>query len=383
MGVLRILLSLLAHRLAALVPRRDDVWAFGARGGTRFEGNAKYLFLHVANREDGVRPVWITANDDLVADLREAGYPARNASSLRGTWTLLRAGRVFVTGALTDVPVWPTGGAEIVQLWHGVPLKRISTDSAAFADASLGERLAKRYVYRQFDWVTVTATALADRFASAFRLPVSKMAVTGYPRTDVLFREVPDATLGFDGSVMEEVASLDAERVVAYFPTYRNDPERAPATAVDFDALDSFLADRDATLLLKFHPAQTPDVDLDAHDRIRLLPAGTDPYPLLEHVDVLLTDYSSIYFEFLLLDRPVAFYAYDRPEFEAANGLYFDYDEYAPGPVATEFEELSAALDRCFEDPGAHADQRERVREEMFDHRDGRSAERVCALVEE
>jgi CDP-glycerol glycerophosphotransferase (TagB/SpsB family) len=383
MGALRVLLSLFAHRLAFLVPRRDDVWAFGARGGTRFEGNAKYLFLHVANRDDGVRPVWVTENADLIAELRAEGYVARRASSVRGTWTLLRAGRTFVTGALTDLPVWPTGGSEIVQLWHGVPLKRISTDSETFDDASLPERLAKRYVYRQFDWVTVTAAGLADKFASAFRLPVSRMAVTGYPRTDVLFRDVPDATLGFDGRVLDEVAATDADRVVAYFPTYRNDPDRAPASALDFAALDAFLADRDAVLLLKFHPTDEPAVDLDEFDRIRLLPSDLDPCPLLEHVDVLMTDYSSIYFEYLLLDRPVAFYAYDRPAFEAANGLYFEYEAYAPGPVASDFGGLTGALERCFEDPSAYAEQRQRVRDEMFDHRDGRSAERVCALVED
>ncbi|WP_323191774.1 CDP-glycerol glycerophosphotransferase family protein [Halostella sp. PRR32] len=384
MGAFGVLLSLLAHRLAVLFPRRDDVWAFGSRGGTGFEGNTKYQFLHVANRDDtDVRPVWITEDEDLVSELRDEGYGARRASSLRGIWTLLRAGRVFVTGALTDVPIWPTGGAEVVQLWHGVPLKRISTDSAAYADASLPDRLAKRYVYRQFDWVTVTSAGVSEHFASAFRLPLSRMAVTGYPRTDVLWRDVPGATVGFDGRVLDDIADFDAERVVAYFPTYRNDPDRTPASALDFAALDAYLADRDAALLLKFHPADQPDVDLDDFDQIRRLPSDADPYPLLEHVDVLLTDYSSIYFEFLLLDRPVAFYAYDLPAFEEANGLYFEYDEYAPGPVATDFDGLTAALDRCFEDPSADADHRRRVRDEMFDHRDGRSAERVCALVED
>jgi CDP-glycerol glycerophosphotransferase (TagB/SpsB family) len=383
MGAFGVLLSLVAHRLAFLFPRRDDVWVFGARGGTRFEGNSKYLFLHVADRDDDVRPVWITESDDLVTELRAEGYAARNASSLRGVWTLLRAGRVFVTGALTDLPVWPTGGAEVVQLWHGVPLKRISTDSEAFGDASLPERLAKRYVYRQFDWVTVTASGLADNFASAFRLPVSRMAVTGYPRTDVLLGDVPDATIGFDEGVLDDVAAIDAEHVVAYFPTYRNDRDRAPATVLDFDALDAFLAERDAALLLKFHPADKPEVDLGEFEQIRLLPSDADPYPLLEYVDVLLTDYSSIYFEYLLFDRPVAFYAYDRPTFEEANGLYFDYESYAPGPVATDFEGLTAALERCFENPAAYDEQRQHVRDEMFDHRDGRSAERACALVED
>jgi len=372
--------SFAAHRGAHLVPRDDDLWAFGCRGGERFEGNAKYLFLHVAERDDlDVRPVWLSHSDETVAALRERGYEACRTDTAEGLATLLRAGRVFTTGGFTGLPLWPTGGAEVVQLWHGVPLKRISADGPQFERASPFERLSRRYVYRQFDRVAVTGRRFVDVFRSAFEIDADRIAVTGYPRNDALFREIPGFDVGQDRTLHDEVAALDGP-VFAYLPTYRED-STSPADAVDFDALDDFLADRDAHLLVKFHPFEDHDVDAAALDRVRFLPPEFDVYPALRHVDALVTDYSSVYFDYLLLDRPVLFYAYDRDSYEAESGLYFDYETATPGPIAADFEALLDALDDCAVGTDDHADARAAVRDAVFDDVDGRSAARVVDLV--
>ncbi|WP_226011280.1 CDP-glycerol glycerophosphotransferase family protein [Halomicrobium salinisoli] len=372
--------SFAAHRAAHLVPRDDDLWAFGCRGGERFEGNAKYLFLQVAERDDlDVRPVWLSESDETVAALREHEYEAYRTDTTEGLRTLARAGRVFTTGGFTGLPLWPTGGAEVVQLWHGVPLKRISADGPQFERASPFERLSRRYVYQQFDRVAVTGRRFVDVFRSAFEIDADRVSVTGYPRNDALFREVPGFDVGQDRALHDAVAALDGP-VFAYLPTYREDGT-APADAVDFAALDGFLADRDAHLLVKFHPFEDRDVDAAALDRVRVLPPDFDVYPALRHVDALVTDYSSVFFDYLLLDRPVIFYAYDRDAYEAESGLYFDYEAATPGPIADDFDELLAALDDCAAGIDGHADARETVRNAVFDDVDGRSAARVVDLV--
>jgi CDP-glycerol glycerophosphotransferase (TagB/SpsB family) len=379
-GLVGSLLSLFAHRLAFLLPRRDDVWAFGSRGGGDFEGNSKYLFLHVAAREDlDVRPVWLSESAETVATLRRHGYDARRTDTLRGVATLLRAGYVFITGSFTDVPTWPTGGATVVQLWHGVPLKRISRDGPTYADVSLFDRLSRRYVYRQFDRIVVTGERLTDVFASAFGVARDRIVVTGYPRNDALFGAIPGFDVGQNRSLYDEIAADDGP-TLAYLPTYR-DGDRPPADAIDFAALDELLGARDATLLVKFHPFEQPDLDVDAFDNVRFLPAEFDVYPAFGHVDALVTDYSSIYFDFLLLDRPIVFYAYDRAAYSADHGFYVDYDTHAPGPIVTEFDGLLSALDRCLDGDDSYADERAAVREAVFDHVDGNAAARVVTAV--
>ncbi|WP_122088544.1 CDP-glycerol glycerophosphotransferase family protein [Halalkalicoccus subterraneus] len=374
MALLREACSLLAHRLARFVPREDSLWVFGSRGGERFEGNAKYLFLNVA-REGDARPVWISKREETVAELRANGFDAHRADSLRGRMAMLRAGVVFVTGTMTDMPLWPTGGAYLIQLWHGVPLKRIATDAPSFAAFPLLERLRLRYTYHQFDALTLTAAGFADSFRSAFRIDPD-FPVTGYPRNDALAREVPGERIRQDDDLLDAIADIDADRLVAYLPTYR-EGECAPAEHVDFERLDAFLADHDAAMLVKFHPFNEPDVDGERFDSLRFLPAEFDVYPTFREVDALVTDYSSVYFDYLLLDRPVAFYAYDREEYAERPGFNLDYDEVTPGPVAETFEELLDALEELFESPEAHTEERERVRRLAFDHADDRAAERV------
>lgn len=377
MGALRALrsgLSLLAHRLAHLVPRDDSLWAFGARGGHQFEGNTKYLFLHVAS-EGEARPVWISRSETTVRELRAHGFEAYRAGSLRGRLTLLRAGTVFITGTMTDLPLWPTGGTHLVQLWHGVTLKRIAADAPRFAEFSAFDRLSQLYTYRQFDAITLTAAGFGEYFRSAFRTDVD-LPVTGYPRNDALAREISGEQICQDDDAYDAVASIDADRLFAYLPTYRDD-DSDPTKHVDFEALDAFLAEHDAAMLVKFHPFNEPDVDAGRFDRLRFLPPEFDVYPALRHVDALVTDYSSVYFDYLLLDRPVVFYAYDREEYAADPGFNLDYDEVTPGPIAETFDELLRALEEVGSSSDAHAAERERVRRLAFDHADGRAAERV------
>ncbi|WP_336345845.1 CDP-glycerol glycerophosphotransferase family protein [Halalkalicoccus ordinarius] len=369
-------LSLLAHRLAHLVPREESVWTFGARGGERFEGNAKYLFLHVAN-EGGTRPVWISKRERTVRDLRAEGFEAYRADSLRGRWLLLRAGTVFVTGSMTDLPLWPTGGTRLIQLWHGVTLKRIAADAPRFAELSAFDRLSRLYTYRQFDAITLTAAGFGEYFRSAFRTDAD-LPVTGYPRNDALVREVPGERVCQDDDAHDAVAALadDVDHLFAYLPTYR-EGDADPASHLDFEALDAFLAERDAAMLVKFHPFNDPAVDAERFGRLQFLPPEFDVYPALRDVDALVTDYSSVYFDFLLLDRPVAFYAYDRESYADDSGFHLDYDEVTPGPVAGTFDELLRALEEVRSSPEVYAEERERVRRLAFDHEDGRAAERV------
>ncbi|ADJ15862.1 CDP-glycerol glycerophosphotransferase family protein [Halalkalicoccus jeotgali] len=371
-------LSILAHRLVHPLPRDESLWVFGTRGGEAFEGNTKYLFLAL-QEEESIRPVWLSKRAATVHELRENGFEAYRTDSLRGRLTMLRAGVVFVTGTMTDMALWPTGGARVVQLWHGVPLKRIAADAPSFEEFSIRERLGLSYTYRQFDALTLTAAGLADAFRSAFRID-SDLPVTGYPRNDALFREIPGEDVGQPESARGIHEDIDAERLLVYLPTYREDGSD-PGEHVDFERLDRFLAERDAALVVKLHPFSDPDFDPDRFDRIRLLPAGSDIYPLLRETDALVTDYSSVYFDFLLLDRPVAFYAYDRERYEHRPGFYHAYEQLTPGPVAETFDGLLDALDLVLDSPEAHADERERVRAWAFDHHDDRSAERVREYV--
>ncbi|WP_435174869.1 CDP-glycerol glycerophosphotransferase family protein [Halorussus sp. AFM4] len=346
--------------------RDESLWVFGARGGAAFADNAKYLFLHVAAEHPDVRPVWLSKDPGVVRDLQAAGFEAYHRCSPRGLLLTLRAGVVFLTQGHRDLAMPATAGAFTVLLWHGVPLKRVSWD-AGFRDLPAPVRAAHAEMAGRFDLLTVPGAGVADAFASGLRIDRDRMVLAGYPRNDALFASIPREEVGVDAAALDRIRALAADqRLVFYLPTFREWTDASPADRLDVGRLDAFLAERDAALVVKTHPRDTVALPDGLSNVVRLSEA-TDVYPFLRHADALVTDYSSVYFDYLLRDRPLVFYAYDVDEYRARRGFYFDYESVAPGPVARTFDELLAALDRAL-DPAADpdADRRTAVRARLL-----------------
>ncbi|KTG08147.1 hypothetical protein AUR64_00800 [Haloprofundus marisrubri] len=367
------------------IGRDDSLWVFGARGGSDFGENSKYLYLSVAADRTDIRPVWVTKNRDIVRELQTHGYEAYHAFSPRGIWLQLRAGTVFLTHNLKDVNRFAVGGATLVMLWHGVPLKHVSWD-AELAERPRPVRALSRYLYDQYDLVTLTGSGARESFRTGFGLGDDHFAETGYPRTDVFFEEIPGATLCTDETELRRVERLAADHDVwLYMPTFRENPAARAPNHVDFAALEELFAERDAYLVVKLHPKEELDTDLSAFEHLVELPPSVDVYPLLAATDGLITDYSSVLFDYLLLDRPVVCYAYDLAAYRAERGFYYDYDEVTPGPVAHEFDGVLAALETALDgdDDDEFAAARRTVRERFFDGDSGGYADAVYRAVSE
>ena len=333
----------LVEQLSWLWSRDERLWVFGARGGDGFVDNAKYLYLWTLQNDAEIRPVFLTKDDETIRTLQDAGYEAYHAHSIRGRLLTLRAGVVCVTQGLRDVQMGATAGATLVQLWHGLPLKTIGWD-AEWADEPWAVRRCHRYMAAEIDLVTVPSTAAIEPLSSGLGIDPERFAVTGYPRTDVFTDEIDVPNVTVDEQVIETVeAHGDDQRVVCYLPTYRSSGTSF-VDALDVETVGEQLVDSDAQLYIKAHPYEPVSAAAD-HPRVHWLPASVDPYLVLGHADVLVTDYSSVLFDYLAVDRPIVLFAYDRAEYIAERGLYFEYESIAPGPIATDSPSLCSALD--------------------------------------
>ena len=129
--VVRQLVALPVGLAGRVVPRDPALWAFGSTSGRRFADNPKHLFLH-CHSADGpgpkVRAVWLSQNRDVVRAVRALGLPAEHCWHPRGLWTALRAGVYLFDCRALDVHPSAGHGAFKVNLWHGVPLKKIECD---------------------------------------------------------------------------------------------------------------------------------------------------------------------------------------------------------------------------------------------------------------
>jgi CDP-glycerol glycerophosphotransferase (TagB/SpsB family) len=392
--------------VSLVVPRSKRIWAFGSWYGGRFADNPKYFFLHCASRErDAVHAVWLSMSSTVVRRIRALGFPAYHRLSPSGLWYALRAGVYIFDCRVMDVSSVASSGAVKVNLWHGVPLKMIERDipqaNNALAQANHGSPLVKAankvlrpQLSEKYDYILGTSRATCERFAKAFGVERQQVLDGGYPRTDVLLSRDDDARFRMpeEERVIEQCRAYarDGVRVMLYMPTFRdwrNDADRV--IPIDWKALDEALQAHGGALFCKLHPNDQARVpDLSAMRRIHLIPSSVDPYPILKHTDALISDYSSIFFDYLLLDRPLVFYPYDLDDYRKySRALYDDYDSVTPGPKATDAAGLQRTLTTLLssydEQARRYAAEREAVRSRFYEHVDDRASARLFDALRE
>lgn len=371
--------------LSMAVPRRDDLWVFGAAGGSSFSGNPKYVFLHAHETADDIEVVWISADAETVRTLQSRGYPAYHRGTIRAKYVSLRAGCAIVSHGIQDLVWWGVGGATVVQLWHGVSFKKKRWISEMERERlNPVETYFLRYVLWRCDYVAVTSSELIEMHAEAFDVSTDDVLVTGYPRHDALFEDRDGFDIGVDDDPYDGVrAAAQSETVVMYLPTYR-DTDRDPLAEGDLATgeLDRALGRLDARMYVKLHPFTESDVDVHGYDRITLIEGDFDIYPVMRYVDVLVTDYSSVFSDFLLLDRPQVFYPYDFDRYVADDrDLYFDYRSHTPGPIVDDRAGFLDTLADLADGVDEHGDVRAELRAFFFDHVDGESSRRVFETI--
>ncbi|WP_394162221.1 CDP-glycerol glycerophosphotransferase family protein [Galactobacter valiniphilus] len=409
----RLPLYVLARPVQWLTPRSRREWVFGSGAG--LSQGAWELWQEVAAREPDARLTWLVANEAQAEQAVDAGVEFVAKDSWAGFWRTLRAGTVVVTHGLGDVNRYGSGGAFLVQLWHGIPLKRIHLDSpATFAlggrlPAAAGRILRGMYRLstRAISLFPVPSQLVGSRIASAFGLDPARIAVTGDPRDEALVAGTPASRRAASLRVLLGAGVLSGEererRLVLFAPTWR-DGEEDPTvpTEAERDALEALAQRLDALILFRPHP-----LGLGAYRRAiagapRLRMVSSEAVPdvnaVLSAVDALVTDYSSVALDYSLAGGHIVWFAPDRASYEKSRGLYEDYEattggheetwagviaqleaRLSGGPEAAASLAATEALrDRFFEvrTPGAPG----RVYEQVLARRDGGAAAASAGL---
>ncbi|WP_309103220.1 CDP-glycerol glycerophosphotransferase family protein [Microbacterium sp.] len=381
-------------RIATLLVPRGRRWVVGCGAGI---GDGALALWHVA-RAQGHDTVWLTASAREEADAAALGIRTVPKSSMRGWWETARAGVVVVTHGFGDVNRYGVAGAFVVQLWHGIPLKRIGLDSPATTQvpnvpgAPLLRRLVGLLYRRAAQRIRVLPVAShrsRGRLESAFGLGDERVVVTGEPRVDVLSAGSADERRAAASHRLSAViGDVAGSRVILYAPTWRDGaPDPAVPDAAQWIRIVGLLETLDATLLIRSHPlgegGYAPPLPTK---RVRMLGAGDlpDVTPVLAAVDLLVTDYSSLAFDVGLLAMPVLFLAPDAAEYAGTRGFYGRFEDVAGADAARNWDELLAQLERVLSNITEFSKRSERsatLSAEMHAFRDGRNALRVYEAI--
>lgn len=390
------LLLLPVYGLSFLMPRDKKIWLFGSTFGRRFADNPRYMYLYVSQHKEefGIRPIWISHDEKIVKFLNKNGYEAYMYHSLKGIWYALR-GKVYLFDNYSkDINFWQSAGSLKINMWHGIPLKKIQADNIFDKfrhPKNLFEKL-KNFPRNISDekpshYVLTTSENLKTIFSSAFR--TKNVFTSGYPRTDYLISKcIDNIFLKKEKTEFDFVQNFkeihgDSATVIYYMPTFR-DSEINFFDIMDLDELQKFLSEYKILFCVKLHPKsklkkEFLNIKKKKFKNIFVVDADSDPYVLLKITDVLVTDYSSIYFDFLLVDKPIIFFDYDKEEYiKKSRELYFDYEDMTPGKKVKNMKELMEAVKSYikyrkndFENViDEYSTDRERVRNLVFDEPD-------------
>lgn len=360
---------------------------FGAMNGRRYGDNSRYVYEWVLKNRDDIRPIWITLDQDVKSQLEKEGKPVRMATSVSGMKALFEAGAAMITNNFYDIalhPLFVPSSLPLIHLTHGMPVKGSAENKQ--------QRTAFEEAYKRKRSRLTEAKIHTSKFL--MNDPESEVnRVTGYPRNDPLVDPPKNARQQWDAYS----SGTESRSTILYAPTWRHGREPTnffPFDDVDPEELDDILRQIDAQLLLRPHRNELRMYDslrtqLENYatqcDRVRL--ATHDEFPdanaLLPFVDCLITDYSGIYHDYLLLDRPILFIPYDYEDYEHHNGFRYDYYDHLPGPAIDDFDEFTTAIKRAIEDDSYYREERRALKTKIHRYDDGESSRRVVELLDE
>ena len=374
--------------LGKSMPKRPNLVVFTGRTGNRLMDNVKYAFLHFVRHAPEMDSRFLTFDRDEHARLQKHGLPSILFGQDSSMETLASASLIICDDLWwkVDSPAYPLlANARAIQLWHGVPLKAIGfpeIESAVNMTPEKADYLHRGY--SGYDAVLSTSPFCTEHaFGRAFA--AREFPELGYPRNDVMLRE-PDADdmLSVDAKLYGELKQFrkNGGRTLFYMPTFRDEGyDPFSCGAVNLAALSRLAERMDARIVLKLHPyintgfAKLPE-------RVCEVDSKSDIYPLMAQCDALLTDYSSIYFDYLLLDRPLLFYPFDFERYTTSNrALLFDYEAMTPGDKAMNPADLLRIVEAALAGEDRQAEKRRALRAKIFTHFDGKSAARLADYV--
>lgn len=402
-GKAKNLVSLLLYWWNTAVPKENDLWVFSGFNKRSYMDNSKYFYEYVLEHHPELRAVWLTLDKSVFDKLTEEGKPVVMMRTPECRRILSRAA-IAVTDHFRMSDYDALSGlndrTKVVQLWHGVGLKTIgdlknttvpgvcfSNDILIADDDSKWTRIRKkiRYIrhayyrelFEKYFILVCPGKERIEQIAKPWNIPEKNCFLTGHPRNISL----------------HSMAQTVTPSGVLYAPTYRWSvpQEKAMVNQIveNAEMIQSVMEEADAMLTIRLHPHTWRNYskileDLEKQfDRI-CVDKEKDVYQALWKYSIVISDYSSIAYDFIMLDRPVVFFNYDYEEFLSREcKLNYDYDEYSPGVKTKTWEETLEAVTAYLENPTKDSAWRQRVRDEFFDMsvNDENNSERIVQEI--
>lgn len=378
--------NLWKYWIGALYIKSKNKWAFSAFYDKSYLDNTKYLFEFILKYHPEIDARWLTTNNSIYEILKAKGYPVLIASSKEGR-NFMRHCAIAVTDhfRVTDYNCRNGFNArtKVVNLWHGIGLKamtinssyrisnttaegaRLSDDIIINSNDSFLTRIRKkilyffrapfRELYENYFFFLTPGDVIKKCNAKVWKIPESATFDAGYPRNSKLYDDHNDSI---------------AKKII-YAPTYRwnsNDEVRLIDNFIaTLPSLNSWLQKNNCEFYLRLHPhtwrnyAQKLNKSISCYNLIKI-DNEKDVYTELSTYSIMISDYSSIAWDFLLMDKPVIFFMFDKDSFvKSDTDFWYPIDEYSPGLKAFNWMDVINCLTKYLDNPKLDEDYRHNI----------------------
>ena len=333
--------------ITKLFPRDKNLILFGAWFGEKYDDNSRALFEYVLKNRKDIHAYWITANKEVYSNMKEKGLPVFMNTSRKAIMLALRA-RYYVSVVMlygkdsgNNLSKY-MGGIRVINLWHGLPLKKIAFDDKYHPMPQTFRGKLLNYfdekVFRN-TYHIATSPGIAKIYRSCFKADEEHVLILGQARNDYFYTP-------HQNPYKER---FDNRKIILYMPTHRREGKQVMdmTKLLDLSNINTLCEKNNAIFLIKkhFYHSKEESLDNSYENIIEITNEKPSAQVLLDCADILITDYSSCYIDYLLLDRPILFYSYDLEDYLANDReMYFDYKSSVPGCICENNVELESEI---------------------------------------
>jgi len=318
---------------AYLIHKRKDIWVFGSNYGNFYNYNSRYFFEYLSAHNSTKRRelVWLTNSDVVFDHLKMKGLRCYKFFSIRGIYYSIFSKVRVISDRYNDLPLFSyffNQNTMIVQLWHGIPIKRIDVIKLRWLD-NFGRIILTTILGRRYDFFLTTTSNSTKFFTDAFQIDENIVKPLGYPRVDASISNQSASSILYR-------KKYGNAKVILCLPTYRdrgNTFDLFFSDSKPLSELNRYFNEKNYIMLVKLHNIDLmrfKNISLKQFSNIKFLESDPtfDIYFAAAGADILLTDYSSICLEFSLLKKPVIFLRFDKDNYLTREREL--YSVYAP-----------------------------------------------------
>lgn len=371
--------------MTKILPLSKDVVVFESNVGRNYSGNVRSIYEAMLEQKMDAKYRFVWSIEDVKTEIPGRVRVVRR-TRMRYLYYMAIA-KVWVSDS--RMPKWliKRDGVTYIQTWHGTPLKKLALDMDVL---SMGgsvdvDKYHDNFVAntRTWDYLISQNAFSTETFRRCFAFD-KQMLEIGYPRNDVLFRDNNSDAIA---DLKRQLGLPQDKKIILYAPTWRDDQFYQKSiykftSEMDYDRMKAELGD-EYVMIVKFHYLVKDNIDWSKYgDFIYEFDQHQDIAQLYLVSDLLITDYSSVMFDYSLLKRPMFFFAYDMENYKTnLRGFYFDFLATAPGPIVETTDALTEAI--LTYDAGAWQDKYDAFAKRFNHADDGTASEKVAVLIEE